>query len=247
MHEHPRAGRLNRVAVLLVVGALAPMSPLCALAKSSAGSSVPDFGPNVIVFDPSMPQAEMQTRIDEIATAQQKAEYGPGRYAILFKPGSYSLDVKVAFSTQVAGLGLSPDDVTIHGHVQSLSIRGGWSVLVSFWRSAENMCVIPPDGADRWAVSQAAPYRRMHVRGNLLLTENGPGSGGFIADSKIDGTVEAASQQQWLTRDSSIQGWNGGLWNIVFVGVNGAPPTSQEPVQPPSVSTRARTRHQHYC
>ena len=29
-------------------------------------------------------------------------------------------------------------------------------------------------------------------------------SGGYIADTKVDGTVESASQQQWYTRDSSL-------------------------------------------
>lgn len=192
-----------------------------------------------------MPQAAMQSRLDEIYKQQERADYGPGRYAIFFKPGTYKLDIHVAYFMQVAGLGLLPDDVTIDGHVQSRAFslggsgasRSGWSVLGNFWRSAENMHVIPPDGADHWAVSQAAPYRRMHVQGNLFLTDNGPGSGGFIADTRIDGAVEAASQQQWFTRNSSIQGWKGGIWNLVFVGVDGAPPASPQNLRPPAPNT----------
>ncbi len=205
--------------------------------KASSLPGTPDFGPNVILLNPSMSPADMQCQIDNIAKKQQKAEYGLGRYAIFFMPGAYTVDAKAAYYTQIAGLGLSPDDVTIHGHVQSMDPAGRGSILVSFWRSAENMLVIPPDGVDRWAVSQAAPFRRMHVKGDLVLHENSTGSGGFIADSKIEGTVDAARQQQWFIRNSSIKEWKGGMWNMVFVGVTGAPPTSPESIQLPEVIT----------
>ena len=42
-------------------------------------------------------------------------EFSTARYAFLFKPGSYSVDVPVGFYTQVLGLGASPDDVTFTG------------------------------------------------------------------------------------------------------------------------------------
>ncbi|MYT57626.1 coagulation factor 5/8 type domain-containing protein, partial [Streptomyces sp. SID7834] len=51
-------------------------------------------------------------------------------------------------------------------------------------------------------------------------------SGGYIADSKIDGQVGPYSQQQWYTRDSSIGGWGNGVWNMTFSGVEGAPAQS---------------------
>jgi hypothetical protein len=38
---------------------------------------------------------------------------------LLFKPGSCNVDVNVGFYTQVLGLGLSPDDVTINGAVHA--------------------------------------------------------------------------------------------------------------------------------
>ncbi len=205
--------------------------------KVSVRLGTPDFGPNVILLDPTMSPVDMQCQIDNIAKKQQKAEFGPARYAIFFMPGVFTVDAKAAYFTQLAGLRLSPDDVTIHGHVQSMDPAGRGSILVSFWRSAENMSVIPPDGAEHRAVSQAAPYRRMHVKGDLILHENSTGSGGFIADSKIEGTVDAARQQQWFTRNSSIKGWKGGMWNMVFVGVEGAPPTSSETIELPKVIT----------
>jgi hypothetical protein len=34
------------------------------------------------------------------------------------------------------------------------------------------------------------------------------------------------SQQQWYSQDSNFGSWNGGVWNMVFSGVNGAPANS---------------------
>ncbi|HET8843261.1 MAG TPA: adenylyl cyclase, partial [Ktedonobacteraceae bacterium] len=47
---------------------------------------------------------------------------------------------------------------------------------------------------------------------------------GFIADSAFDGgTVINGSQQQWIVRNSNLDGWTNGVWNQVFSGVVGAP------------------------
>ena len=100
---------------------------------------------------------------------------------------------------------------------------GSQNATQNFWRSAEGLSVTPTDGLDRWAVSQAAPYRRMHVRGNLALSDGGWSSGGFMADTKIDGQIQSGSQQQWITRNSQMGSWNGSNWNQVFVGAQGAP------------------------
>ena len=113
---------------------------------------------------------------------------------MLFKPGTYTADVNLGFYTQVAGLGLSPDDVNINGHVRVEAFWFGGNATQNFWRAAENLSVTLPAGVtvERWAVSQAAPYRRMHLRGaqnQIQLWNGGDGwsSGGFMADTKIDG------------------------------------------------------------
>ena len=69
----------------------------------------PDLGPNVLIFDPAMPQAAAQQQIDNIYAVERGNEFGPERYALLFLPGEYHLDVPVGFYTQVLGLGASPD------------------------------------------------------------------------------------------------------------------------------------------
>ncbi|MGZ5262092.1 MAG: hypothetical protein ACXWC0_31140, partial [Burkholderiales bacterium] len=42
-------------------------------------------------------------------------EFSSQRYALLFLPGSYSVDVPVGFYTEVIGLGASPDATLITG------------------------------------------------------------------------------------------------------------------------------------
>ncbi|MEV7097320.1 RICIN domain-containing protein [Amycolatopsis sp. NPDC051045] len=184
----------------------------------------PDFGPNVVIFDPSMPSSTIQSRLNSIFSQQERNQFGSQRYAVMFKPGTYANDVNVGFYTQVLGLGLSPDAVTINGAVH---VEADWfppqNATQNFWRGAENLSVNPNGGADRWAVSQAAPYRRMHVRGDLQLDDGGWASGGWISDTKVDGQVRSGSQQQWISRNSQFGSWAGSNWNMVFAGVQGAP------------------------
>ncbi|GAA4988093.1 discoidin domain-containing protein [Streptomyces hyderabadensis] len=183
-----------------------------------------DLGPNVIVVDPATPN--LQQRFDQVFAQQESSQFGSGRYQFLLKPGTYNgINAQLGFYTSVSGLGLNPDDTQINGDI---TVDAGWfngNATQNFWRSAENLAIRPVNGTDRWAVAQAAPFRRIHVQGGLNLAPNGYGwaSGGYIADSKIDGTVGPYSQQQWYTRDSSVGGWTNGVWNMTFTGVEGAP------------------------
>ncbi|MFE2313191.1 RICIN domain-containing protein [Streptomyces sp. NPDC059441] len=186
----------------------------------------PDFGPNVTVFDPSMSASSIQSKLDSVFSQQETNQFGSARQALLFKPGTYSANANVGFYTQVAGLGFSPDDVTINGSVHAEADWFQGNATQNFWRDAENLSVNPTGGTDRWAVSQAAPYRRMHVRGNLALDDGGWSSGGFISDTKVDGRIQSGTQQQFLTRNSQMGSWSGSNWNMVFVGDQGAPAQS---------------------
>ena len=204
----------------------------------------PDFGPNVMIFDPSMPTSQIQTAVDAIANQQISNQFGTQRYALLFKPGTYGsadtpLNFQVGYYTTVAGLGSSPNDVVINGSIDVYNQCAGsffCVALTNFWRSLSNLTInvtTPNFGChtgEFWAVSQAAPMRRVHINGRTTLmdycTSPSYASGGFIADSEIDSTVTNGSQQQWLVRNSKLDGWSNAVWNQAFSGVVGAPAQS---------------------
>src|SRR5271169_5111186 len=187
-------------------------SAASAVAPSTTGGP---FGPNVYVFTPSMSQASIQNTLDSIASQQVSNQFGAQRYAILFEPGTYGsaanpLIFQVGYYTTVAGLGLSPSDVTINGAINvsnQCDSSGSCTALVNFWRSLSNLTInvvteaACTSSAEFWAVSQASPIRRVQMNGNLFLFDycSGPGfaSGGFIADSQFTGgTIISAGQQQ---------------------------------------------------
>lgn len=225
---------------MIVLAAVASLLASFAVAGTTFGSE-PDFGPNVMIFDPSMPTSEIQAAVDAVASQQVSNQFGTQRYALLFKPGTYGsgtdpLNFQVGYYTSVAGLGLSPNDVVINGsvYVHNQCAGGSCTALNNFWRSLSNLTINVTNpgfgcySGEFWAVSQAAPMRRVHVNGLTTLMDycTGPSfaSGGFIADSAFDGsTVINGSQQQWLVRNSNLDGWTNGVWNQVFSGVVGAP------------------------
>jgi hypothetical protein len=205
---------------------------------SAANSTI--FGPNVFVFDPSMPAADIQKTASNIFKKMEANQFGPERYAMLFKPGKYDVTFNVGFYTHVAGLGNSPDDVEINGGVNVNAKWADGAALNNFWRTLENISITPSSnipyqtirGVTRLAISQASPLRRLHVRGELQLFDWGSkgnvgySSGGFLADSVVDGKVVPGSQQQWLARNSTWGGWQNAVWNMVFVGCQNAPGNS---------------------
>jgi F5/8 type C domain-containing protein len=211
------------------------------------GPTVPgggSLGPNVLVFDPSMSTASIQAQLNTVFAQQETNQFGSQRYELMFKPGSYSgLTANIGFYTSIAGLGRNPDDVQLNS--SNVTVDAGWfggNATQNFWRSAENFSVTPPAGTayERWAVAQAAPMRRLDVHTHLSLTPTGFGwaSGGYIADTKIDGQLQPFSQQQWYTRNSQIQMNLNAVWNNVFSGVVGAPATS---FPNPPITTLATT------
>src|ERR1043166_6480972 len=250
---------MSRVSLVIVTTAAVLLGAGSAAADPPS-SGPPNFGPNVIVFDPSMPTSQIQATPDGITAQQVDNEFGTQRYSLLFRPGTYGsaaqpLTFQVGYYTEVAGLGASPNDVTINGHVDVYNrclSPDNCIGLVNFWRSLSNLTINVMglsgcrSSADFWAVSQAAPMRRVKITGgNLTLMDfctGGPqfASGGFIADSQT-GFVINGSQQQFIVRDSSIGGWSNGVWNQVFTGVVGAPPQSfgTTPFNPPPYTTLA--------
>src|SRR5216684_1045924 len=236
--------------VAIAVAAMSSGLATTALADRPESSGQLDFGPNVHIFNPSMPQSQIQATVDAIAAQQVPNQFGTQRYALLFEPGTYGtstnpLNFQLGYYTTVAGLGLSPNDVVINGsiYVRNQCLGAGNCIaLVNFWRSLSNLTInvnTPNFGCyngEFWAVSQAAPMRRVHINGFMTLmdycTPPSFASGGFIADSEFDGSVVVnGSQQQWITRNSKVDLWTNGVWNQVFSGVVGAP-AQCFPVQP---------------
>jgi hypothetical protein len=205
------------------------------------------FGANVIVFTPSMSTAQIQTIVNTIANQQVSNQFGTQRFALMFEPGTYGspaapLIFQVGYYTEVAGLGASPGDVVINGTVdvynQCFGSQTNCIALDNFWRSLSNLTINVTGqtgclgNTEFWAVSQAAPVRRVSVHGTVSLMDycNGSpdfASGGFIADSQFQGgTIINGSQQQFYVRNSNLDGWTNAVWNQVFSGDVGAPAQS---------------------
>jgi hypothetical protein len=261
-------------AILLAASLVLPISTTAATVTAvtvpPAASNPPNFGSNVYVFTPSTPQSTIQATVDAVATTQVSNQFGTQRYAFLFEPGTYGsaanpLIFQVGYYTTVAGLGLSPSDVTINGAINvsnQCDSTGSCTALVNFWRSLSNLTInvvtaaACTSTAEFWAVSQASPIRRVQINGNLFLFDycSNPAfaSGGFIADSQFTGgAIINGGQQQWITRNSNVDTWTNGVWNQVFSGVVGAPAQCFPQVSPCSgpyttLATSPVTREEPY-
>lgn len=175
------------------------------------------FGENVIFYAPGDEQEKIQEEADAIFTSQEEAQFDENRYALMFKKGVYSDDLKVnvGFYTQVAGISALPTDTQIGG----LEVSANWlfanngetkNATQNFWRSTENLTV---NSSVMWAVSQATSFRRMNIKGNLTLVDDGSwASGGYTSNSVISGTLEHAGQQQWFNRNTKAGSFNGTSW-----------------------------------
>lgn len=135
-------------------------------------------------------------------------QFSDKRYAFLFKPGNYDVDCPVGYYTQVLGLGEAPGDVVFTSPKGVYSEEGDYSIggaLSTFWRSAENFRTLASNDWQvgkgmMWAVSQAAPLRRVDVANELLLFEYQPpspaageASGGFMANVQVGASVRVGS------------------------------------------------------
>ncbi|HXD28081.1 MAG TPA: adenylyl cyclase [Arthrobacter sp.] len=178
--------------------------------------------------------------------------FRPGTYGSAANP----LVFQVGYYTQVAGLGAMPQDTVINGAIDvfnNLCTAGTQDCNSddNFWRSLSNLTlnvdlpssppayappIVDPFGAgctnsaEMWSASQAAPIRRAIINGSVVFQDycanNNFASGGFIADSKVSGSLNFFGNQQFLVRNSTIGGAAGcpnGLWNMVYSGVQGAP------------------------
>ena len=182
---------------------------------------------------------EMKKTGNTIMTHTSANHFTTKHFALMFAPGTYKdCDFEIGYYVQMLGLGKTAkyndkDAVTFSGlksgpYVTALNkdlpyTKSGTIAqpnsglcLDTFWRSVENFSTENL----QWAVSQAAPVRRIHVTNQLMFGDGAAfSSGGFLANARVDGQTNYAANQQWFSRAVSFGGDAvGGAWNIVFSG-----------------------------
>ena len=219
-------------------------------AAGNGNGNAPNLGPNVYVFNTSMPTSTIQSDINQVYDTQQSNQFGTQRYELMFEPGTYNVNIPVGFYTEVVGLGQNPSQTVITGGgIHADAAWNGGNATTNFWRGVENITNDPSSGSTEWAVSQADPMRRVQIDGNMVLDDDTSGnttsnwsSGGFISDSIVTGQVNSGTQQQFIMRNDQLGSWTGSNWNMVFVGSTGVPgqsfPTYTTVNQTPTVDEK---------
>ena len=150
-------------------------------------------------------------------------QFGTERDQFLFEPGTY--DVQAQHRLLHVDQRPRPQP----RRRQHQRRRVGRRAVVRRQRDAELLAlrgeprvITPSTGEARWAVSQAAPCRRIHVKGDLSLDPRRTAGPRAASSPTPRSTARStsASQQQWYTRDSSARAaGSGSVWNMVFSGV----------------------------
>lgn len=210
----------------------------------------PVWPENVFIFKPTDSAESIKAQIkptedpsetfdlngSTISYHNSKHHFDTKHYALLFTPGTYEdCAFEVGYYVGMAGLGKNAKDVVFKGksgpYVEALNkdipVTDGGSIahdgsglcLDTFWRSAENFTTEHM----KWAVSQAAPLRRVHILNTLQFGDGEAySSGGFLANAKIENTCNFIANQQWFSRGVEFQGdVQGGAWSRVFSGCHG--------------------------
>ena len=178
-----------------------------------------------------------QASVDESGNTGTGQQFGDNRYVFAFKTGDYTgmeaTQYNMSYYTQILGLGKLPQ-MLLSQTCMYLPLLPDSNVTCNFWMGIENISIAPVgfDTTDayfdfQWAVSQAAPARRLYVQRSARLNYmwDGWASGGFIADSIITGDLGSWTQQQYYIRNNNIKGDFYGInWNFVAqgcIGMNG--------------------------
>ena len=199
--------------------------------ETEIAEPVSAFGDETLIVAEGDDMAAVQRHIDEKHARLESGstgQFSDERFAIMFMPGDYGdIQAKVGYYTNVMGLGLVPGDVHLGSLYVSDKVLSNDNSTCTFWRGVENVAI----DADtewkgstvvRWAVSQATSMRRVDINGDLALsTPSGWSSGGFLANSRVSGTVYSGTQQQWMSRNDEWQAWSGNSHSYVFSGCEG--------------------------
>lgn len=188
------------------------------------------FGKNVFIFSPEDDPQTVHDIVERLHTEMQYEQFGKGRYAVFFRPGDYRKAgvMKVPYYMQMSGLGRTPYDVILHNVWTPAPLKND-NGTCTFWRSLENLSVVGPESYEEdetflWAVSQAAPIRRVYSERTVKNQwRHGWVSGGFTADCDFQAAAGSDGQQQWYTRNTHLEKGRGrfkeGSWNFMFQGV----------------------------
>ena len=199
----------------------------------STDTATPDFGPNVLIFDPSMSMSRIQSQLDGVYAQQDAAQFGTGRYAYFFKPGSTASTSRSASTRRCSASArrptTSPSPAPCASKADWLGEQQRDLQLLARRREPRRRRRRRPSTA----TSTSGPSRRARscaactCRATIALDDDGGwSSGGFIADSLIDGQINSGSQQQFLTRNDDQTLARARNWNMVFVG-DGQPPSGE--------------------
>ncbi|MCH5157424.1 MAG: hypothetical protein J1G02_06095, partial [Clostridiales bacterium] len=195
----------------------------------AVGDVVSAFGNNTLIVSPYDDMTAVQQYIDDAHASLEKGsngQFSDRRLSVILLPGKYpELDVKVGYYTTVSGVGTTPNDVTVGSLYVSTNVLSNNNSTCTFWRGVENLTV---NSSTRWAVSQGTSLRRIQINGDLELSHpSGWSSGGFLANSMVNGTVDPGTQQQWLARNDVWNKWaHIDSHNYVFSGCQGGIPAS---------------------
>lgn len=218
-----------------VITALLALVALTGQAGLASASTTEDiFGPNVIIFSPQDNMQAVAFKVNALHDEMFHDQFSRQRYAVLFLPGDYREAglLNVPYYMQIAGLGRTPYEVQLSNIHTPAPLRDD-NGTCTFWRSAENLSVVGPETYDepetfKWAVSQAAPLRRIYST-RTLRTQWGNGwvSGGFAADCHFEAPAGSDHQQQWYYRNSILNKGRGEFreikYNYCFQGVELGP------------------------
>ncbi|MFQ9516348.1 MAG: discoidin domain-containing protein [Eubacterium sp.] len=189
------------------------------------------FGTNTYIFSDTDNQEDIDQLQADVFAKQQYNQFGQDRYAFLYKPGDYTSTnnvIQTGYYTQILGLGKTPYDVKLY-NVKTPPALSNNNVTCNFWQGIENVTIkdIENNGDDyfdfQWAVSQAAPARRLNVERKAWFDWwYGWASGGYFADTYFHKAAGSGSQQQYYYRNCKMDnGTYGVIWNQILQGCQG--------------------------
>ncbi len=210
------------LAAAVAVAAFAGAGPVNAGAPAPVAQAVagtPDFGPNVTVFDPSMPTAEIQAILDALARR-------PGRRRDGHRTGTRAVQARrlrhaprTRCRSRSATTPRSPASApqpdrrrrsTASVEVYNRCLADGGTrnclALVNFWRTLSNLSInVNAPGQDGcrasanfWAVSQAVSMRRLNISGGEPVADGLLHRRPAVRQRRLHRRLQAAVRDQRL-------------------------------------------------